>query len=132
MGETITPLVDFKVDPPITIPTGEIVFFNEFLQVGHGCVEVEVLDVNQAEGCTFPRQDAVEKELDQFERCSVGTDVAWETNVIATNGDAGAISIIFIYMYFTDYHGVADFLPLVHRNVLKVNEEEGVSVTYTL
>ena len=76
MGQTITPLADFKVNPPITVPTGKIVFFNKFLQyvrnfysdvfwVGRRCIKVEVLEVNRAEACTFPRQDAVEQELDK-------------------------------------------------------------------
>ena len=66
LGKTITTLANFKVGPPITIPTGEIVFFNEFLQyvrkfdsdicrVGHGRVKVEVLEVDQAEACTLSR-----------------------------------------------------------------------------
>ena len=66
------PSLNFKVDPPITIPTGEMVFINEFrryvqdfdaeiFRVGHGSVKVEVLQVNQAETCPFSRQDTVEK-----------------------------------------------------------------------
>jgi hypothetical protein len=54
LGKTITYLANFKVDPSITIRTGEIVFFNEFrryvldfdanvFSVGHGSDEVEVL-----------------------------------------------------------------------------------------
>jgi hypothetical protein len=57
LGKTITSLADFEVDPPITILTNEIVFFNELLRyvrnfdtnlfrVGHGRVGVEVLQVN--------------------------------------------------------------------------------------
>ena len=49
--------------------------------------------------------------------------------MIATNGDAGAIRIIFIRMHFTDNHGVADFFSFMPWNVLKVNENEGVSAT---
>ena len=57
LGKTITSLANFKVDPTITILTGEIVFFNELrryvrdldadvFRVGHRSVEVEVLQVN--------------------------------------------------------------------------------------
>ncbi len=77
LGQTITPLADFEVNPPIMIPTGKIVLLNKFLWyvsnfysdvfwVGHRCIEVEVLEVDRAEACTFPRQDAVEQELDKF------------------------------------------------------------------
>ena len=41
------------------------------------CVEVEVLEVDRAEAHTFSIQDTVKKELEKFEQCSVGTDVAW-------------------------------------------------------
>jgi hypothetical protein len=57
LGKTITSLANFKVDPTVTILTGEIVFFNELrwyvrdldadvFRVGHGSVEVEVLQVD--------------------------------------------------------------------------------------
>ncbi len=57
LGKTIPSLANFKVDPTITILTGEIVFFNELcryvrnldadiFRVGHGSVKVEVLQVN--------------------------------------------------------------------------------------
>jgi hypothetical protein len=69
---TASSLANFKVDPPITILTHEIVLFNELpwyvrdfdvdvSRVGHGSVEVEVLKVNEAETCPFLRQDTVEK-----------------------------------------------------------------------
>jgi hypothetical protein len=83
LGQTITPLADFEVNPPITIPTGEIVFLDKLLRyvsnfysdifwVGHRCIKIEVLEVNRAEVCTFPRQDAVEQDLDKFKQCCVG------------------------------------------------------------
>jgi hypothetical protein len=77
LEQTITPLTDFELNPPITIPTGKIVFLDKFLRyvsnfhsnvfwVGHRCIKVEVLEFDRAEACTFPRQDAVEQELDKF------------------------------------------------------------------
>ncbi len=132
LGKTITSLADFEVNPPITIPTGKIVFLNEFLRyisnfcldifwVGHSCIKVEVLEVDRAEACTFPRQDAVEQELDMFKQCCVGADVAWVAYAIAPNSDAGAIGVIFLQVYITNYHGVADFLLFVCRYVLIVD-----------
>ncbi len=132
LGQTITPLADFEVNPPITIPTGEIVFLDKFLRyvsnfysdvfwVRHRCIKVEVLEVDRAEACTFPRQNAVEQELDKFKLCYVGADVAWVAYAIAPNSDAGAIGVVFLQVYFTNYHGVADFLLFVCRYVLIVN-----------
>jgi hypothetical protein len=136
-------LADFEVNPPITIPTGKIVFLDKFLPyvrnfyldvfwVRHGCIKVEVLEVNRAEACTFPRQVAVEQELDKFKRCCVGANVAWVAYAIAPNSDAGAIGVIFLQAYFTNYHGVADFLLFVWRYVLIVDWKEGVSAASTL
>ncbi len=75
------------------------------------------------------RQDIFEKKFDQFKQSRVGTDVAWEANAIATNGDAGAIWIIFIRTHFTYYHGMAHFFPLMQWYVMVVNKKEGVSAT---
>ncbi len=132
LGQTITPLADFKVNPPIMILTGKIVFLDKFLRyvsnfyldlfwVGHRCIKVKVLEVDRAEVCTFPRQDAVKQELDKFEQCCVGANVAWVAYTIAPNSDAGVIGVIFLQAYFTNYHGVADFLLFVCRYVLIVD-----------
>ena len=132
MGQTITPLADFEVNPPITIPTGEIVFLNKSLQyvrnfysdifwVGHRCIKVEILEVDRAEACTFPRQGTVEQELDKFKQCCVGANVARVAYAIAPNSDAGGIGVVFLQAYFTNYHGVADFLRFVCRYVLIVD-----------
>ncbi len=96
LGQTITPLADFEVNPPITIPTGKIVFLDKFLWyvsnfypdvfwVRHRCIEVEALEVDRSEACSFPRQDTVEQELDKFKQCCVGAYVAWVAYVIAPN-----------------------------------------------
>ena len=69
------------------------------------------------------------EEFDQFKRNRVDADVAWEANVIATNGDAGAIWIIFIWMHFTYQHGMAHFFPLMQQYVMIVKEKKGVSAT---
>jgi hypothetical protein len=44
------------------------------------------------------KKATVEKKLDKFEGCSVGSHVTQEADVIAANGDAGAIRIIFFRM----------------------------------
>jgi hypothetical protein len=125
LGKTIPPLADSKVNPSIMVPTGKIVFLNEFLrfvsnfntdvfQVWNRCVDVEVLEVDRAEAHSFLVQDTVEKELNKFERSCVGANVvAWVADAVATNSGAGAIRIIFLQRNFTNHHGVADFLLFV-------------------
>ncbi len=92
----------------------------------------EVFQVNEAEACSFPRQNTVEKELDKFRRSGVGANVSRVAYVIVTNGGAGAIRVIVLGMNFAYHHGVTYFLPFVERYVLIVDEKEGVSAIHTL
>jgi hypothetical protein len=143
LGKTITSLANFKVDPTITILTGEVVFFNELrryvrdldadvFRVGHGSVKVEILQVDGAEPCTLPGEDAVEEKFDEFKGGGVGADVARVANPVATNGDTGAVRVILLRANFADHHGMTDLLALVEGDVLEVDEEEGVSTRYPL
>jgi hypothetical protein len=106
LGKAITALENLKVDPPITITTLKIVFFNEFRQnisnfnadvfrVWHWSIEVEVLEVDGAEPCAWARKHAVEEKLDKFEGRYVGSHVAQKADAIAANCYVGAIRIIF-------------------------------------
>ena len=65
LWQAITSAADFKVDPAVSITSLEVVFFDEFrrdvgdfdadiFRVLHWCVQVEVLEVNGDEPCTFP------------------------------------------------------------------------------
>jgi len=65
--------------------------------------------------------------LEEFQGSGVGTNISWVTDVIATNGDAGTIRILFIRTHFTNYLGVADFLSFVEWDVMIINEKECVS-----
>jgi hypothetical protein len=73
-------------------------------------MEVEVLEVNGAEPCTWAKKHAAEKKLDKFEGCGVGSHVAREADAIAADCYVGAIRFIFLWTHFTYHHGVADFL----------------------
>jgi hypothetical protein len=138
LGKVITALANLKVDPPVTMATLQIIFFNEFCQnvsnfkadvfrVWHWSVKVEVLEVDGAEPCTWAIKHAVEKKLDKFEGCGVGSHITRKADAIATNCYAGAIRIIFFRTHFTYHHGVADFLLFMARDVVVVNKEECVS-----
>jgi hypothetical protein len=136
--KAITALANFEVDPTIAVSIGKLVFLNEFcwdvcdfdadiLRIGHWGIEVEVLEVDGAEACAFAREHTVEEQLEEFEGCSVGANILWETDAIATNGDAGMSRIVFIRLHFTHYHGVADFISFVGGDVVIVDDKEGVS-----
>ena len=96
-------------------------------RIGHWGIKVEVLEVDGAEACAFARKYTVEEHLEEFEGCGVGTNIPWETDVTATDGDTGTIRVVFFRAHFTHYHGVADFLSFVSGDVMIVNEKEGVS-----
>ena len=94
------------------LATFKFVFLNEFchkicnfnvdiFRVRHQSIEVEVLEVDGAETCTWAREHAVEKQLDKFEGRGVGFHVTREADVIATEGDASAIRIILFRPHFT-------------------------------
>ncbi len=138
LGQTTTVLANLEVDPTITIATLKFVLLNEFslnvcnfnadiFRFKHWSVEVEILEVNGAEMCTWAKKNAVEKKLDKFKGRGVGSHITREADVIAADGDAGAIRIILFQTHFTYHHGVANFLPFMDQNVVVVNKKEGVS-----
>ncbi len=143
MGKTVTTLANFKVDPAVSVSAREVIFLDEFIRdvreldanifrLEHRCVKVIVLEVDGAELGAFPGEHTVEEELDELKRGCVGTHIARIANPVAADGDAGAVGIILFRTDFTDDHGVADFLALVGRDVLVVNDEEGVGTRYSL
>jgi hypothetical protein len=138
LGKAITAMVNFEVNPTITLATLEFVLLNEFhwnvynfdvdiFRVRHWSVEVKVLEVDGAETCTWARKHAVEKQLDKFERCGVGSHITRKADAIATNCDAGVIRIILFWPHFTYHHGMADFLLFMDQDVMIVYKKEGVS-----
>ncbi len=82
--------------------------------------------------CAWAREHAVEKQLNKFEGCGVGSHITWEADVISTDGDVGAIRIILFRLHFTYYHDVADFLLFMGRDVVIVDKKEGVSTCNSL
>ncbi len=143
MGEPVTSLANFKVDPAVSILALEVVFLHEFFgdvgdldanifQLKHRCVQVEVLEVDGAEPSAFPGEDTVEEELDKLERGCVGANIPWVAFSVAANGDAGAVGIVLFRTDFADNHSVTDFLALVGWNVLVVDDEEGIGTRYSL
>ncbi len=131
-------MANFEVDPTVAVSTCKVVFLNEFrwdvcdfdadiLRVGHWGIEVEVLEVDGAEARAFAREHTVEEQLEEFKGCGVGADIPLKTDAIATDDDVGTIRIIFIRLHVTHYHGVADFLSFVGRDVVIVDEKEGVN-----
>jgi hypothetical protein len=136
LGKAITALVNFEVDPTVMIATLKFVLLNEFrrnvsnfntdtFRVRHWSIEVNILEVDGAETCTWARKNAVEKQLGKFEGRGVGSHVTREADAIATDGDAGAIKIILFRPHFTYHHGVADFLPFIDQDVVIVYKKEG-------
>jgi len=139
LGKAIAASANFEVDPTAAVPTRKLVsFFNKFgrdvcdfdadiLRIGHWGIEVEVLEVYDAESRAFAREDTVDQQLEEFKGHGIGADISWVTNTTTSDGDACTIRIIFIRSNFTHYHGVADFLSFVSGDGMIVNEKEGVS-----
>jgi hypothetical protein len=137
LGKAKAALENFEVDPTVRVTTRKLVLLNEFrwdvgdldaniFRVGHWHVEVEVLKVNGAEARSFAREHTIEQQLEEFKGCSVGANIPREADVIASDGDASAIQIIFIRPNLTNDHGVADFFSFVGWYVMIINDKEGV------
>lgn len=143
LGEAITTLTNFEVDPAIAVPPNEIVFFDEFIRdigeldanifgIGHRSIEVEVLQVDGTEPCALSGEDTVEEQFDKFQRCGVGANIARVADPVATDSDTGAVGVILLWANLADHHGMADFLALGGRDVLVVDEKECVGTFYPL
>ncbi len=143
MGKAVTALANFKVDPAIAVPTWKVVFLDEFFWdigelnanvfgIWHWSVKIEVFYVNGAEPCSLSGEDIVEEQLDKFKKGCVGANVPWIADSITTDGDTGAVQVILLRTNLADDRGVADLLALVGRDVLVVNEKEGVGSCYPL
>ncbi len=131
LGKAITALANFEVNLTVTFATFKFVFLNGFCQnvcnfnadifrVRHWGIKVDVFEVDGAETYTWAREHAVEKQLDKFKGCSVGSHVTQEADAIAADGDAGAIRIILFRPHITYHHGVADFLLFMGWDVVIV------------
>jgi hypothetical protein len=138
LGKALAALANFEVDPTIAVSTRKLVFLNEFrwdvcdfdadvLGIGHWGIKVEVLEVNGAEARAFVRENTVEQQLEEFKGRGVGAYIPRVTDAIASDGDAGTIRIVFIRPHCTHYHGMADFLSFVGRDVIKMNDKKCVS-----
>ena len=143
MGKAVTALANFKVDSAIVVPTWKVVFLDDFFWdigelnanifgIWHWSVEIEVFYVDGAEPCSLSGEDTVEDQLDKLEQGRVGANVAWIADSITTDGDLGAVQVILLRTNLADDRGVADLLALVRRDVLIVNEKEGVGACYLL
>ncbi len=118
LGKAIAALANIEVDPTVAVTTRKLVLLNEFrwdvgdldadiFRVGHWRVEVEVLEVNGAEARSFAREHTIEQQLEEFKGRSVGANVPREADVIASDGDASVIQIVFIRMNLTNNHATS-------------------------
>ena len=69
---------------------------------------------------------AVEEEFDRFDGSRFGARVARVADAIATDGDACAVGISFLWAYFTHDSCVRDVVPAVQRDVMVADRFEGI------
>jgi hypothetical protein len=96
LGKATATLANLEVDPTIAITTRKLELLNEFrwdvgdldadiFRVGHWRVKVEVLEVNGAEARSFAREHTIEQQLEEFKGRSVGANVPWKADAIASD-----------------------------------------------
>ena len=81
-------------------------------------LEIEVGDVKCDELGIFSREDAIDDNLDKIQGRRSGTNVTRVSDVIASDGDAGAIGVGFLRADETDHSGVGDFFAPILWDVL--------------
>ena len=124
LQKSINDATNFKVDPAILDAVGEVVFCDEFFGdiretdanvfgTVERSTEIEVADVKGDEFGAPTREDAVDDELDEFNRGGFSADVAGITYAVVSNGDVSAVGIRFSRADFADDLCVSDFLVAV-------------------
>ncbi len=111
LWETVHPFSDFDVHPSILIYyVAEIVLFDNFFGddiefevhvfgVWHGCVQIEIRQVNAMECYTRGADCRVYQEFCCEEVGCGCALVAWVINAIAPNSESGAMDLIFLWVY---------------------------------
>ena len=77
------------------------------------------------------RNNTVDGDLEKSKRSCGGADAAWIEYLVATNGDASAVCILRVGLDLVYYFGVGDFVSAAGRDVLVVNDEEGIGARDT-
>ena len=81
-------------------------------------LEIEVGDIKRDKLGVFSREDAIYDKLDDIQGSSFGTNVIRVADVIAADGDAGAVGVGFFRADKTDHFGVGDFFASILWDVL--------------
>ena len=81
-------------------------------------LEVEVGDIKRDELGVFLIEGAIYDKLDEIQGSSFGNNVTRVSDVIAADGDAGAIGVGFLRSDETDHFGVSDFFAPILWDVL--------------
>ena len=71
--------------------------------------------------------NTIDEEFHKFQGTCGSTNITRVANTVATNSDAGAIGIIFLWTEFANHFGVCDLILSVNRDVLVENHNKGVS-----
>ena len=86
---------------------GEIVFVDEFLRsvrefdsdifwAVKRSAQIKIGNIKAGKLGTGTRENTVDNSLDEFKGSSVGADIAWITDAVATNGDSCLVGFSFL------------------------------------
>ena len=137
MGKAVDTTVDFEIDPTISEIFKEIIFVDKVLRdvgeldaeifraVERG-LEIEVVNVKRDKLGAFSREDAIYDKLEEIQGSSFDTNVTRVADVIAVDGDTGAIGVGFFRADKTDHFGVGGSFAPILWDVLVKDELEGI------
>ena len=87
-------------------------------------IEIEVSDIKAG---IVTRENTVKTKFGELKGDDWRVNVTRIANVIATDGDASAIGVVLVWLYFAHDFGVGDLFAAVTGDVVVVDDEEGVS-----
>ena len=70
---------------------------------------------------------AVDNKFEKFEGDSLGAKVSWAADATAADGNVGAVGVCLFGTEFANNLGVGDFFAVVGRDVILMDNKEGVS-----
>ncbi len=138
LGETVHSLAHLKVDPEVTGKLVELVLVDEFS--GDVCqldvdvlwpveqgVEIEILEVHGGKPGITLGENTADEHFDKFNCACGGSYISRIGDVVAANGDARAVSVVFLlWSDLANDLGVGDFSAAVEWYLVTGNGKEGV------
>ena len=90
------------------------------------CDQVKVLDVKAHKTCTFVEEDAINEAFEELQRGGGCANIARIADAVAADVDSRAVGVLLLWVDLADNQGVGDIFTSVGRDVIVVDNKEGI------